>query len=236
MTLHSRSFRPRRSRAVFAALAVTALTVAGCGAETGEAGTSSEPTSESATATSAAESAATPVSTSTSASAEQPEEADTRDVSAAAAPAGGPSASPFTMEDTHLQNPGHPELQIEDIRAGSHEDVDRVVVELSGAGTPNVLAGYTADPRQQASGMPLVPAGNAYFELIIQGVPWSMGLSEADLAKADPAGVAAGGIQEIADGGIFEADAQYIVGLDAQRPYNLYLLENPTRVVVDFQK
>ncbi|MCG7236117.1 MULTISPECIES: AMIN-like domain-containing (lipo)protein [Corynebacterium] len=236
MTLHSRSFRPRRSRAVFAALAVTALTVAGCGAETGEAGTSSEPTSESATATSAAESAATPVSTSTSASAEQPEEADTRDVSAAAAPAGGPSASPFTMEDTHLQNPGHPELQIEDIRAGSHEDVDRVVVELSGAGTPNVLAGYTADPRQQASGMPLVPAGNAYFELIIQGVPWSMGLSDADLAKADPAGVAAGGIQEIADGGIFEADAQYIVGLDAQRPYNLYLLENPTRVVVDFQK
>lgn len=236
MTLHSRSFRPRRSRAVFAALAVTALTVAGCGAETGEAGTSSEPTSESATATSAAESAATPVSTSTSASAEQPEEADTRDVSAAAAPAGGPSASPFTMEDTHLQNPGHPELQIEDIRAGSHEDVDRVVVELSGAGTPNVLAGYTADPRQQASGMPLVPAGNAYFELIIQGVPWSMGLSDADLAKADPAGVAAGGIQEIADGGIFEADARYIVGLDAQRPYNLYLLENPTRVVVDFQK
>ena len=36
--------------------------------------------------------------------------------------------------------------------------------------------------------------------------------------------------------GIFEADAQYIVGLNAQRPYNLYLLENPTRVVVDFQK
>lgn len=234
MTLHSRSFRPRRSRAVFAALAVTALTVAGCGAETGEAGTSSEPTSESATATSAAESAATPASTSTSA--EQPEEADTKDVSAAAAPAGGPSASPFTLEDTHLQHPGNRELQIEDVRAGSHEDVDRVVVELSGAGTPNVLAGYTADPRQQASGQPLVPAGNAYFELIIQGVPWSMGLSDADLAKADPAGVAAGGIQEIADGGIFEADAQYIVGLDAQHPYNLYLLENPTRVVVDFQK
>lgn len=234
MTLHSRSFRPRRSRAVFAALAVTALTVAGCGSEAGDTGSSSEPTSESAMATSAAESAATPASTSTSA--EQPEEADTRDVSAAAAPAGGPSASPFTLEDTHLQHPGNRELQIEDVRAGSHEGVDRVVVELSGSGTPNVLAGYTADPRQQASGQPLVPAGNAYFELIIQGVPWSMGLSDADLAKADPAGVAAGGIQEIADGGIFEADAQYIVGLNAQRPYNLYLLENPTRVVVDFQK
>ena len=232
MTLHSRKFSPTRSRALCAALAVTALTVAGCGAETGDTEPSVEPETRSVT-TSAASSTAP---ASTSAAADNTTEADTKDVSAAAAPAGAQSATPFTLEDTHLQNPGHPELQIEDVRAGSHEGVDRVVVELSGTGTPNVLAGYTADPRQQASGLPLVPAGNAYFELIIQGVPWSMGLSDADLAKADPAGVAAGGIQEIADGGIFEADAQYIAGLNAQRPYNLYLLENPTRVVVDFQK
>ena len=232
MTLHSRKFSPTRSRALCAALAVTALTVAGCGAETGDTEPSVEPETRSVT-TSAASSTAP---ASTSAAADNTTEADTKDVSAAAAPAGAQSDTPFTLEDTHLQNPGHPELQIEDVRAGSHEGVDRVVVELSGTGTPNVLAGYTADPRQQASGLPLVPAGNAYFELIIQGVPWSMGLSDADLAKADPTGVAAGGIQEIADGGIFEADAQYIVGLNAQRPYNLYLLENPTRVVVDFQK
>ena len=232
MTLHSRKFSPTRSRAVFAALTAAALTVAGCGAETGDTGSSAEPETAS-TATSAASSSAL---ASTSAATDNTTEADTKDVSAAAAPAGAQSATAFTLEDTHLQNPGHPELQIEDVRAGSHEGVDRVVVELSGTGTPNVLAGYTADPRQQASGLPLVPGGSAYFELIIQGVPWSMGLSDADLAKADPAGVAAGGIQEIADGGIFEADAQYIVGLNAQRPYNLYLLENPTRVVVDFQK
>lgn len=236
MTLHSRKFSSTRSRALCAALAVTALTVAGCGAETRESEPSVDPKTGSVTTSAAGSTAPASTSASTSASAEGTAESATKDVSAAAAPAGGQSATPFTLEDTHLQNPGHPELQIEDVRAGSHEGVDRVVVELSGTGTPNVLAGYTPDPRQQASGLPLVPAGNAYFELIIQGVPWSMGLSEADLAKADPAGVAAGGIQELADGGIFEADAQYIVGLDAQRPYNLYLLENPTRVVVDFKK
>ena len=232
MTLHSRKFSPTRSRALCAALAVTALTVAGCGAETGD----TEPTVETETGSVTTSTASSTALASTSAATDNATEADTKDVSAAAAPAGAQSATAFTLEDTHLQNPGHPELQIEDVRAGSHEGVDRVVVELSGTGTPNVLAGYTPDPRQQASGLPLVPTGNAYFELIIQGVPWSMGLSDADLAKADPAGVAAGGIQEIADGGIFEADAQYIVGLNAQRPYNLYLLENPTRVVVDFQK
>lgn len=236
MTLHSRKFSPTRSRALCAALAITALTVAGCGAETGDTEPSVEPETGSVTTSTASSTAPASSSASTSASAEGTAESDTKDVSAAAVPAGGESAAPFTLDDTHLQNPGHPELQIEDVRAGSHEDVDRVVVELSGTGTPNVLAGYTPDPRQQASGLPLVPTGNAYFEMIIQGVPWSMGLSDADLAKADPAGVAAGGIQEIADGGIFEADAQYIVGLDAQRPYNLYLLENPTRVVVDFHK
>mgnify|MGYP006950599229 FL=1 len=236
MTLHSRKFSPTRRRALCAALAITALTVAGCGAETGDTEPSVEPETGSVTTSTASSTAPASSSASTSASAEGTAESDTKDVSAAAVPAGGESAAPFTLDDTHLQNPGHPELQIEDVRAGSHEDVDRVVVELSGTGTPNVLAGYTPDPRQQASGLPLVPTGNAYFEMIIQGVPWSMGLSDADLAKADPAGVAAGGIQEIADGGIFEADAQYIVGLDAQRPYNLYLLENPTRVVVDFQK
>ena len=236
MTLHSRKFSPTRSRALCAALAITVLTVAGCGAETGDTEPSVEPETGSVTASAASSTAPGSTSASTSESAEGTAESDTKDVSAAAVPAGGESAAPFTLDDTHLQNPGHPELQIEDVRAGSHEDVDRVVVELSGTGTPNVLAGYTPDPRQQASGLPLVPTGNAYFEMIIQGVPWSMGLSDADLAKADPAGVAAGGIQEIADGGIFEADAQYIVGLDAQRPYNLYLLENPTRVVVDFQK
>lgn len=236
MTLHSRKFSPTRSRALCAALAITALTVAGCGAETGDTEPSVEPETGSVTTSAASSTAPASTSASTSMSTEGTAESDTKDVSAAAVPAGGESAAPFTLDDTHLQNPGHPELQIEDVRAGSHEDVDRVVVELSGTGTPNVLAGYTPDPRQQASGLPLVPTGNAYFEMIIQGVPWSMGLSDADLAKADPAGVAAGGIQEIADGGIFEADAQYIVGLDAQRPYNLYLLENPTRVVVDFQK
>ena len=236
MTLHSRKFIPTRSRALVAALAAAALTVAGCGAETGDTEPTVDPETGSVTPSAASSTAPASTSASASASADGTADSDTKDVSAAAAPAGAQSAMPFTLEDTHLQNPGHPELQIEDVRAGSHEGVDRVVVELSGTGTPNVLAGYTADPRQQASGLPLVPAGNAYFELIIQGVPWSMGLSDADLAKADPAGVAAGGIQEIADGGIFEADAQYIVGLNAQRPYNLYLLENPTRVVVDFQK
>lgn len=227
MTHHSRT----RTTALIAALALTASSLVACSEESQAPAESSEtPQQETTTSTSFAETSAVH-----SSAADETPGNDTKDVSAAAAPAGG-QPSPFTLEDTRLESAGNPELKIEGVRAGSHEGYDRVVVELSGTGTPAVLAGYNPDPRQQASGYPLVPAGNAYFDLIIQGVPWTMGLSEEDLAKANPAGVAAGGIQEIADGGIFEADAQYVVGLDAKRPYNLYLLKNPTRVVVDFQK
>ncbi|WJY97781.1 AMIN-like domain-containing (lipo)protein [Corynebacterium fournieri] len=232
-----------RSTVLTSALAVTALSIAACGGPTDDA--SGDATAETTTATSQTSTAASAPGTESSAAsqpagsedrASQTSASQTNDVAAAAAPAAGQANSPFTLEDTHLETPGYSDLKIEGIRAGSHDGYDRVVVDFSGTGQPNVLAGYNADPRQQASGYPLVPAGNAYFDLIIQGVPQSMSLDEADIAKSDPAGVAAGGIAEIADGGVFEANAQYVIGLDAKRPYHLYMLDNPTRLVVDFQK
>lgn len=227
-----------RSTVLTSALAVTALSIAACGGPTDDA--SGDATAETTTATSQTSTAASAPGTESSAASQPAGSEDrasqTNDVAAAAAPAAGQANSSFTLEDTHLETPGYSDLKIEGIRAGSHDGYDRVVVDFSGTGQPNVLAGYNTDPRQQASGYPLVPAGNAYFDLIIQGVPQSMSLDEADIAKSDPAGVAAGGIAEIADGGVFEANAQYVIGLDAKRPYHLYLLDNPTRLVVDFQK
>lgn len=213
----------KRHTPLLASGAVAALLLGACTADNGTA--VQEPT--------------TSASSAASSTTEQPSSASkTTDVSpaAAVAPAEKPAQDGFSLEDTHIQSEQIGEMMIEDVRAGSHDGYDRLVVELSGTGSPSVLAGYDNDPRQQASGFPLKPAGNAYFTLIIQGVPLSMSADEAVLAKSNPAGVAAGGITEIADGGVFEADAQYVVGLDKQRPYKLSVLENPTRVVVDFQK
>lgn len=228
-----------RYTALFPLLASAAALLAGCGGQSQDAVGTPQPETVTTTATPSTRVSTDRETTRSSDSAHRAAgQSETHEASvAAAAPTTELQApSPFTLEDTHLQTPGNSQLQIEGVRAGSHAGYDRIVVEFSGTGTPDVLAGYNPDPRQQASGYPLVPAGNAYFDLIIQGVPWTMGLSDADLAKADPSGVAAGGIQEIADGGVFEANAQYVVGLDEKRPYNLYLLENPTRVVVDFAK
>ena len=144
--------------------------------------------------------------------------------------------SAFPLDSVRIPSEGNPELVIEDVRAGSHDGFDRVVFEYSGPGKPGVIAGYNPDPRQQASGYPLDVPGNAYLEIMIQGTPMMMMSPREDLIPTGPVGVAAGGVTSEVHGGVFEADTQYIIGLDRERPYQVYIMENPTRVVVEFQK
>lgn len=152
--------------------------------------------------------------------------------------------SAFTTDGVRVQSQGGPELVIQDVRAGTHDGYDRVVFEFSGPGKPGFIAGYNADPRQQASGHPLEGLqGSAFLEVMIQGTPMMMMSQREDLIGVGPVRVAPGGglvgagnVQGVVHGGVFEADTQYVVGLDRVRPYNIYVLENPTRVVVDFQQ
>ncbi|WP_157672437.1 AMIN-like domain-containing (lipo)protein [Corynebacterium mycetoides] len=143
---------------------------------------------------------------------------------------------PFTTEDVRaLPAPGS-ELTIADVRVGSHEGFDRAVFEFTGSGTPGYVAGYNPEPLQQASGYPIDVRGDAYLELMIQGTPMGLISPDDSLVEVGPMPIAAGNIQGVTHGGVFEADSQYFIGLDEQRPYNVYVLENPTRLVVDIQK
>ena len=142
----------------------------------------------------------------------------------------------FAQDRVMLPSQGNPELVIQDVRAGTHADVDRVVFEYSGTGLPGVIAAYNPDPRQQASGLPMEVPGNAFLEIMIQGTPMAMMSPREDLIAGGPVGVGAGHVVDVVHGGVFEADTQYIIGLDQQLPFHVYVLENPTRVVVDFQR
>lgn len=144
--------------------------------------------------------------------------------------------SVFTLGDVRFPSEGNPELVIQDVRAGSHDGFDRVVFEYAGPGKPGIVAGYNPEPRQQASGYPLDVPGNAYLELMIQGTPMMMMSPREDLIPPGPVGVAAGGVTSVVHGGVFEANTQYVIGLDRQRPYQVYLMDNPTRVVVEFEQ
>lgn len=142
----------------------------------------------------------------------------------------------YTIEDRRVPQAQGTDLTIADVRAGSHDGYDRVVFEFTGTGSPGFITGYTPEPLQQASGLPMDVAGNAYLELMIQGTPMASLSSREDLIKAGPMDIGAGNVGGITHGGVFEADTQYIIGLDTQRPYNVYALQNPIRLVVDIQQ
>ncbi len=214
--------------AVFPLLAATALAVGACAS--GEDVSENRYTEVTASETSSADDdSSSPAPTTET-------ETVTQQAADAAQPAEALAASsPFSLEDRRVTGQ-RAELVIQDVRAGTHEGYDRVVFEFAGTGTPGYLTGYTAEPLQQASGLPVEVPGNASLEVIIQGVPMGMMPPNEQLLKPGPQGASAGNVVEVIHGATFEADAQYFIGLDSKRPYNVFVLQDPPRLVVDVQR
>lgn len=135
--------------------------------------------------------------------------------------------------DTSTQTPaGDWDLHITDVRAGEHNGFDRVVIEFSGTGSPGWFAAYTQEPRQQGSGFPIDYSGDTALELMVSGVALPDG-SAGDY-PVGPTGTAHGAITDVSHNGIFEGQAQFVVGLRGEpRPYTVTALNNPPRLVVD---
>ncbi|WP_448854287.1 AMIN-like domain-containing (lipo)protein [Corynebacterium frankenforstense] len=224
MTLRAHPHRDhQRTTAVVAALGATALVLTGCSSDDGEAETTSTP----AELTTIAASPETQSAPSTSQAAE---------TSAAEAPADdSPDAAAFakagTADKEHM--PARMDsLNIVDTRVGEHDGYDRVVFEFDGDGDgdPGYHTAYSKEPAQQGSGFPVEYPGNVALVVMIHGVKMNL-----EGPPPGPVAGAAGNIAGVKDTGTFEADAQYVIGLDRERPYTVTTLQNPTRLVIDFQ-
>lgn len=138
----------------------------------------------------------------------------------------------FRTDKRTLTASGTDRYEIVNARAGTHPGFDRVVIELAGSGSPSVMAQYTDQPSQPGSGFPLDVAGNATLQLVIHGLdPFDTNTPY----DSGAIGASAGRIKEINFQGSFEGDSQWFIGLDSKRPFAIGVLDNPTRVVVDFQ-
>ena len=62
------------------------------------------------------------------------------------------AADGFSTEPTEQFGEGHGELRTTDIRVGSHDGFDRLVIEFEGTGDPSYYITYNDDPRQDGSG------------------------------------------------------------------------------------
>ncbi|NTV38640.1 MAG: hypothetical protein HGA51_01595 [Demequinaceae bacterium] len=120
------------------------------------------------------------------------------------------------------------------LRFGVHDGFDRVVLDLEGTGQPGWLSQYVDEPRAEGSGETVDLEGAAFLQATVKGVvyPTEAGAKEyAGPHRFQPA--TAGIVEEVVYGSVFEGQVDVYVGLSSKQPFRVFLLEGPTRVVID---
>lgn len=155
--------------------------------------------------------------------------------------ADGDEDPPFYANTEPDERPAAPDQDmavLSQVRVGVHEGFDRVVWEFSEGDRPRVRVEYVDQPRQPGSGNPVDVAGGAYLRLIAEFAT-DRG-AELYAPDAQPYegprrldGGTAQAVQEVVSLGDFEANMQWAVGVDQQRPFRMRVLESPLRIVVD---
>jgi hypothetical protein len=205
-------------------LVFVALLAAACSSHTpSKSAAASAARSSSASSSSASTSASAPATTSSSAPSLPPTPAaiSTRPV---------PGAPPVTAAPA----PGA-RTTVTAIRIEPQDDVDRIVFELGGTGTPGYTVRYVTNPRSAASGRPVSVNGEGVLQVSITGtgLPSETGVRQYSgpdhLATANTQA-----ITEVVWDGQFEGTTTAFIGTQASaQAFHAYLLTNPTRVVVD---
>ena len=170
---------------------------------------------------------------------ETPQPTATPDADTGPLPDAGPeNQAPFvanTLPDTSAPSSGALLSPI-DLRFGVHEGFDRLVLDLRGNGQPGWRAEYVEDPTQQAAGEPVYLTGDAYLMILVQGMiyPTEPGAYPYEgPTRITPS--ASQAIKDVVYGSLFEGTQEIFVGVASKEPFRVFLLEDPTRIVLDVQ-
>jgi hypothetical protein len=123
-----------------------------------------------------------------------------------------------------------------DLRFGVHDDFDRIVLDLAGEGTPGWLGRYVENPTQVAQEEPVYLLGDDYLLILVNGVVYPT--EEGAQPFEGPRRITpqtGGVVEEVRFGAMFEGQVEIWVGLTSDEPFRVFLLEDPTRVVIDVQ-
>lgn len=127
-------------------------------------------------------------------------------------------------------------LGIKDVRIGAHEGHDRLVFEFVGEGRPGYWIRYEDTPMQQGSGNPISVSGQQKLSIDIRGVGYPFDFDMTDFPSSPVKPPNSKQIAEVVGAGTFEGTSQYVVGINGKRaPFQAFVLQNPTRLVIDFQ-
>jgi len=127
------------------------------------------------------------------------------------------------------------------VEIGRHNGFERVVFEFRNE-LPGYLIEYLEGPlSEDGSGNPVQLEGTAY--LVVRMEPASgfdLSVPEGELVYTGPrrlSGPAAGAVKvrEVVRTGDFEAVLTWAIGLDERTPFRVVRLEQPSRLVIDFE-
>ena len=153
----------------------------------------------------------------------------------AAGPPFAANTEPDTAEPTGA---GETFLSVTNVRAAGHDGYDRVVFDLDGKGSgqPGWRVEYVDQATDDGSGHAVQVDGDAILRVSISGTatPMDSGVEEFSGDRIEPADTES--VDEIVYRYWFEGYTTAFLGIDdGERPFRVFLLENPTRVVVDVQ-
>jgi hypothetical protein len=141
----------------------------------------------------------------------------------------------FSCELPIVEDPSVPLANILDVRVGAHEGYDRVVFEFE-QGTPELTLDRALPPfTQDGSGLPIDVQGESFLRLIMRGgsKQTDAGTSSYDGPTDFDPGLPA--IVDLIEGGDFERQSTWYIGLTAESCVRVILLADPARLVIDVE-
>jgi hypothetical protein len=125
-------------------------------------------------------------------------------------------------------------VTVREIRIGRQDGFDRVVLEVGGTGTPGWDVRYVDEAASQGAGEPVEVAGDAVLQVTLTGAGYPYDTGVEEWSGPDPLGAAdTEVVTEVAFDATFEGTTVAFVGTTARTPFRVYLLESPTRVVIE---
>lgn len=154
--------------------------------------------------------------------------------SASAAPEGEPAEGFAPATTTATAEPSGARVTVVDVRVGTHDGYDRVVYEVAGGGVPGYRVGYVDQAVQDGSGEPVDVAGDAVLDVWLTGTGYPHDTGHDEFAQ--DVGPREGTVVQVTRPLTFEGMTQSVVGVAGERrPFRVFVLQDPVRIVVDVQ-
>jgi hypothetical protein len=143
---------------------------------------------------------------------------------------------PFTCDLPIIEDPTVVVANITDVRVGTHDGYDRVVFEFV-QGTPELTLDRATPPfTHDASGAPIEVEGESFLRLTMRGgsKQTDEGTSSYDgPTDFDPALPV---LVDLVEGGDFERQSTWYLGLTSEACVRVMLLDEPHRLVIDVEQ